>query len=186
MNTWFYSDPHFFHFNIIRYAKRPYSTVEEMNNDLIERYNSRVKPEDSVIFLGDMFFLRKSEDEIQKCLRVYNSLNGAKKTLIIGNHDKLHNYFPYDIRTKSLTIQINGEDVLLNHYPYRPSDRPEMNRRPLDEGKFLLHGHSHNGIKTKNRMINVCCDSWNLYPVSITEISSLIQQIKFSSDELKI
>lgn len=178
MKTWFYSDPHFFHFNIIRYTKRPYSTMEEMNADLIQRYNSKVRPEDRIIFLGDMFFFRRNQEVIEKCLDIYNSLNGSHKTLILGNHDKSHFYFPYDYKTKSMTMDINGEEVLLSHYPYRPLDRPEMIRRPIDEGKFLIHGHSHDGIRVKGRMINVCCDSWDYSPVSLDEVSEIIASIK--------
>jgi calcineurin-like phosphoesterase family protein len=79
---------------------------------------------------------------------------------------------------KSLKIIIANEEVLINHYPYRPTDRPEMTRRPLDTGKFLIHGHSHNKVKVNNKMINVCCDSWDYFPVSFEEISEIISSIK--------
>lgn len=177
---WFYSDPHFFHHNIIRFTNRPYSNVEEMNQDLVLRFNSRVGKDDKVIFVGDMFFFKRTKEEIQKCLDIYHALNGTHKTLILGNHDKSSFYFPFDLTKKSLTLNIADEEVLVNHYPYRPIDRPEMLKRPIDEGKFLIHGHSHDGTRIKNKMINVCCDSWDLFPISIDEISKLIESIKKS------
>ena len=53
MNYWWTSDYHFSHFNIIRYCKRPFETAEEMNETIIRKHNERVKPEDTVFFLGD-------------------------------------------------------------------------------------------------------------------------------------
>ena len=53
--SWFYSDPHFFHHNIIRYCERPYANVQEMNKNLIEKFNAKVGINDDVIFVGDMF-----------------------------------------------------------------------------------------------------------------------------------
>lgn len=175
---WFYSDPHFFHHNIIRFTNRPYKNVEEMNQDLVHRFNSKVGKEDKVIFVGDMFFFKRNKEDIQKCLDIYHALNGSHKTLILGNHDKSTHYFPFDVTVKFLKMTIADEEVLVNHYPYRPIDCPEMKKRPLDEGKFLIHGHSHNKVKVKDKMINVCCDSWDYLPVSIEEISKIINSIK--------
>jgi calcineurin-like phosphoesterase family protein len=67
---WFYSDPHFFHHNIIRFTNRPYQNVEEMNQDLVHRFNSKVGKEDKVIFVGDMFFFKRNKEDIQKCLDI--------------------------------------------------------------------------------------------------------------------
>ena len=50
------SDLHLFHDNIIRLCNRPYKNVYEMNDDIVERWNNKVKPDDDVYILGDMFF----------------------------------------------------------------------------------------------------------------------------------
>ncbi len=56
MNYWWTSDYHFSHFNIIRYCERPFKTAEEMDETIIRKHNERVKPEDTVFFLGDFIF----------------------------------------------------------------------------------------------------------------------------------
>ena len=50
---WFTSDWHFGHRNVIDYCNRPFSSVEEMNDKLVELWNNTIKPEDEVWFLGD-------------------------------------------------------------------------------------------------------------------------------------
>ena len=89
MNVWFCSDHHFNHTNILSFINysgekvRPeFSTVEQMNEVMIENHNARVKPNDKVYFLGDVGFNTASLDTILP------RLNG-KKRLILGNHERL-------------------------------------------------------------------------------------------------
>ena len=55
-HLFFTSDTHFDHKNIIRYCNRPFSSIEEMNNFLIKRWNATVGPDDTVFHLGDVTF----------------------------------------------------------------------------------------------------------------------------------
>jgi len=55
-NIWFTSDTHFNHRNIIGYAQRPFESVEEMNEVMIERWNASVRGEDTIYHLGDFSF----------------------------------------------------------------------------------------------------------------------------------
>lgn len=78
---WLIADTHFNHKNIIKYCNRPFSSIEEMNETLINNWNSVVKNNDRVFMLGD--FCLSGKDKI---IKIGNQLNG-RKTLIIGNHD---------------------------------------------------------------------------------------------------
>ena len=66
MNYWWASDYHFSHHNIIRYCGRPFKDIEEMNATIIARHNERVKPDDTVFFLGDFVFKGGKIDGVEK------------------------------------------------------------------------------------------------------------------------
>jgi calcineurin-like phosphoesterase family protein len=53
MNKWFISNTHFSHTNIIRYTGRPFQSIDEMNQKLIENCNAHIESQDTVFFLGD-------------------------------------------------------------------------------------------------------------------------------------
>ena len=78
---YFIADTHFYHYNIIRYCDRPFNTVEEMNEKMIESWNSVVTDNDIVYFLGDFGFGDK-----EKLSNICAQLNGTK-ILLRGNHD---------------------------------------------------------------------------------------------------
>src|SRR5437867_13222621 len=84
----FISDHHFSHANILTFhtsyntAMRNFSSVEEMDEHMIEQWNAVVKPTDHIYHLGDFAF-KRSGGFHDVCLR----LNGHKR-LVLGNHDK--------------------------------------------------------------------------------------------------
>lgn len=79
--TWFIGDTHFGHKNILEYEKeaRPFSSIEEMNESLVDRWNSCVSDNDIVYHLGDFAFGKHN-------IEIAGRLKG-KKRLVMGNHD---------------------------------------------------------------------------------------------------
>ena len=73
-NTYFTSDCHYGHENIIKHCNRPFTDVEHMNTVLIDNHNRVVRPNDNVINLGDFAFRGNSADTYLK------KLNGLAKT----------------------------------------------------------------------------------------------------------
>src|SRR5687767_6005129 len=92
MNTFFTSDTHWGHKNIIKFCSRPYASVEEMDEAMITNWNDRVRPGDTVYHLGDFTFYRREDQQ----RRIIDSLNGNIK-LILGNHDDDLVYLPSKI-----------------------------------------------------------------------------------------
>lgn len=135
---YFISDPHFFHENVIRFDKRPFTSVEEMNAKMRDWWNNTVSTKDRVYILGDFIWLPSSNPEYIKFTK---SLNG-KKVLIKGNHDnaekfssELKNCFE-DIKSRK-EIKLNNKRVIMDHYPLM------MYRHDTDANVFHFHGHTH-------------------------------------------
>lgn len=154
-NVFITSDTHFGHANIIKYANRPFESVEEMNEALVENWNSVVKQGDKVYHLGDVTMNSKSLD-------IMSRLNG-RKVLIKGNHDiqKLKFYTPhfYDIRGSH-----ELGSFILTHIPV---NKEQWERYP--DGN--IHGHLHEKIMDDPWYINVSVEQTNYTPIAFDEIS---------------
>lgn len=171
MTTFFSSDHHYDHRNIIGYCTRPFASVEEMNERLIENWNSVVRPEDKVIYLGD-FGLRGPEH----LLPFRNRMNGHWELFVSGNHDRAtvthspgfaDRIIPFHA-SRMEPYEIDGVKVYLSHCP-------ALSVMPDDP--VNLFGHTHQMLSTTTRyprQINIGVDAWGYYPVSWDEIKSLI------------
>ena len=80
MSVFFIADTHFGDGNILRYENRPFATVEEMDQELVRRWNQKVGEEDTVFHLGDVSAHSAEEDR-----QLLGQLHG-KKVLVLGNH----------------------------------------------------------------------------------------------------
>lgn len=183
MKTFFTSDTHFFHDNILKFDNRPYDTMEEMCGEMLKLWNIKVSKNDTVYILGD--YTWKQSDE---CIEYLQKLNGMKK-LILGNHDfrnasnKYKNLFESikDYDDIKVTLE-NGKKkrCILSHYPIH-----FYNGHYHDT--IMLFGHVHdtreNDLVMKIaeqlnnledpcpvHMINVGCMHWNYEPVTLDEM----------------
>lgn len=159
------SDSHLSHKNIIEYEDRPFGSVEEMNNTIIDNINYRLTPDDELYILGD-FTLEKNIDKVSNLIRKIK----CKKHLIIGNHD-------YFVKNKSLCslfdsvhhyleIDDNGWKVILFHYPIQ-------NWNLKRYGSIHLYGHVHSKEELQlkeNNAFNVGVDVNNFMPVTLEEL----------------
>lgn len=160
-NTWFTADTHFGHANILGFEpnQRPFNTVEEMNEVLIEKWNSVVREKDTVYHLGDVAFGKHS-------LPLIKRLNG-KKRLCLGNHDGYVSS-EYLLYFEKLYGAKEWKKCILTHVPVHPGTLGT---------RFLLnvHGHLHSknvGVWLDETIFvpdrNYLCVSVeqnNLYPV---------------------
>ena len=169
---YYLSDLYLGHGNVIDYCKRPFSSVEEMNEALVSRWNSRVKDNDTVYFLGDLAFGAECENLISR-------LKG-KKILIVGNHDTFINKLDCEKYFEKVSymeqFSENGFRFTLCHYPLL-----EWNGSRREEGDkyygYMLHGHIHNNVKEEYRFLyekpntlNVGADVNGFTPVTFDEL----------------
>ena len=166
--TFFVADPHFGHENIIEMCKRPFSTIDEMNAEIIYNWNKKVKGNDTVYVIGDLFFKCRDPEAILKQLK-------GKKRLIVGNHDgswmtkiNASEYF-ISIDTM-LETSVDNHGVTLCHYPLLTW------RHKLKT--YMIHGHIHNDTSSdfwplicqRERVLNAGVDINGFEPVSLVEL----------------
>jgi calcineurin-like phosphoesterase family protein len=188
---WFTSDTHYGHDNVIQFCGRPFKNSDEMAEELITRFNSKVGESDTVYFLGDIFWTQNGPAAFQRACSFMSRLNGSIRVLVQGNHDKFSQaqYLKMGFThvVQECVLKLAGHRVRLSHYPRRPPWWTRlfkknarilryMDRRPPKDGLFLLHGHTHSvqHVNEGRKEIHVGVDAWNYYPVSLSQIESII------------
>ena len=137
MKRFYISDWHYGHKNILSLDNRPFKNVEEMNTELVRRWNAVVGKDDIVYILGDMFWCKATE-----AIAVLEQLNG-RKFLIKGNHDRCHdNKFAkhFEKITEYMEIKDGDKDIVLCHYPI-------VCFKNHYYGWYHLYGHVHSSFE---------------------------------------
>lgn len=175
-NLFFISDTHFHHKNILTFKLgcgghlRNFSSVEEMDETIVNNWNSVVRPQDKVYHLGD-FSLGKNPSIVCR-------LNGHKR-LVRGNHD-LHKLREYTAQKNSFE-EVYGvrhfKGCVLSHVPLHPSC--------LARWGINIHGHLHANVVTNgyfdmngepvvdDRYFNVAVERINYTPISVEEVRKI-------------
>ncbi len=173
MAHWFTSDLHFGHANVIKYSRRPFANVDEMDEGLIAAWNERVAPTDSVHVIGDLSFHKPG-----RTAAIVSRLQGSIG-LVLGNHDKklppeVLSRFAY---VKDLhTVKVEDADapggiqrIVLCHYAMRVWDQSHR-------GAWQLYGHSHGSLPDdpRSRSIDVGVDCHGWHPISYDEVKAIM------------
>ena len=203
--TWFISDTHFNHNSVIGFCDRPFKNIEEMNQTIIDNWNKVVKKEDVCIFVGDIFMYSNMEQmrnilgqmNGDRKILVKGNHDGKSSEMISAG---------FSCVVDELVMTIADEKVTVSHYPFRMKEmlfrwvkvkayakklmrwmgiqtqpiyfEKYHDRRPVDRGQFLIHGHTHSKHKINGKAIHVGVDCRGYKPVNIQEISNEIQKIK--------
>jgi calcineurin-like phosphoesterase family protein len=191
IDTWIGADFHFYHETILEYSKdiRKFANIEEHNAQLIQNWNSVVKPNDKMIVVGDFFVGECTEEQIDEVMK---QLNGEIE-LIEGNHDskfkkKILSKYVKNI-TATKVLRENKCHTIIQHIPVHPQ---QVEHR----FKANIHGHTHSHIITKKeyfidssfgyvnsrevpdpRYINVSLEQINLTPTHMDIIRQRIRDI---------
>lgn len=170
-NTFFTSDTHFFHKNILKHADRPFKDIYHMHEVIIEAWNSRVSEGDEVYHLGDLSF-----GNTELSLGLLARLNG-RIHLILGNHDKKPERFRrYILSIQSYAeIKIGDQKLCLFHYPI-------LSWNKAHRGSWHLHGHCHFNLKENpnSKRMDVGIDNprckWG--PIDFNTVGEYMETIK--------
>lgn len=165
MKTFFISDTHYYHHNIISFCKRPFGSVEHMNHEMIKNHNSVVSSQDHIWFLGDISF-----GTYQQTAEILEQLNGIKH-LVVGNHDrkgraeKLFNkdWQKFFVEKHDyLRLKIGEHKFVACHFPFQSWERGYIN----------IHGHVHSlqGYKNRWKQYDVGADANNYTPILLEDV----------------
>jgi calcineurin-like phosphoesterase family protein len=177
-DIFFTADEHFEHKNaMIGWGNpdkaRPWSSLIEMKEGLIERHNSKVKRGDLVYHIGDMFW---RTCDIKTALEIIGRLNG-QHYYVLGNHEEVME--SEELRSKFVWVKERARiqppgppkhpGIILDHYAGRVWDGSFR-------GSWQLYGHSHGDLPEIRgvRAFDVGVDANNYYPVSLEEATTKI------------
>ncbi len=177
MNTtqvWFTSDHHFGHKNIIEYSKRPFADVQEMDAEMIKRWNEKVGNNDHVFHLGD--FALCSTNKLRE---IRQQLNG-KIHLINGNHESAAQDCPdcfewikdyYELTLADADASRGQRHLVLFHYAMRVWNASHY-------GAWHLYGHSHASLPDDDKALSfdIGVDCHDFYPLSYAEVKTIMDK----------
>lgn len=145
MSNFYISDLHLGHYSAMsRFDRRPFKTLDEMDNAIIGNINKTVKPHDNLYLIGDV-----SRYNSKKTYELLKQINCKNLFLIVGNHDG----WVKDSKCKKLLrgiydlkrIEDKGRIVVLCHYPMAVWDQSHR-------GSYHLYGHVHHNIGEDGEM----------------------------------
>lgn len=186
-NVWFTADTHFGHRAMAATGKgwRPFATVEEHDEHLIEAWNKVVRADDHVWHLGDV-----GMGPVEEILTKVATLNG-RKHLVAGNHDLVWSGHRQAHQHQRRWLQefesvqsfarrrlSKTEMFMLSHFPYagdHTADERYAQFRLRDEGAWLVHGHVHDTWDVLDLQVNVGVDVRDWRPVHLDELVAIFQ-----------
>lgn len=164
------ADHHFGHANIIEYCDRPFNSVKDMNNTLLDRHFETVGQDDVLIHLGDVAMDMRSGEET---IEYFQSLNAD--VLMPGNHDA--NLNPEDAPFPVFDTSILKHGDYLFYCTHRPEDIPES------WDGWAIHGHHHNNhpedypfLAMDAQRVNVSVELLDYRPVALKQLVEVIEE----------
>lgn len=171
MRKLYIADLHFGHENVIKHSNRPFASIEEMDQALINNWNSVVESEDQVYIIGDFLFRARNTPGYY-----LDQLKGIKH-LIRGNHEQWTKKVDMEKYFASVNTYLETDDedkhIVLFHYPIGEWAR-------YYQGSIHIFGHIHNSTHSpvfrqylgEERMLNAGVDINYFFPVTLAGLIS--------------
>ena len=165
-NVFFISDTHLQHFNCAT-LWRGFKSIEEHDEYVIERWNSRVKYKDVVWHLGDVFMRAEG-------INILPRLKGIKH-LVIGNHEKenIRVYLPYF--NKIVATKVYRKLFVMSHAPVHEFNLHYKWKVPNVHGH--LHPTSGYPIDIGTGYLNINLELHDYKPLHIDEILTKLNNL---------
>ena len=165
MTNFFTADPHFTHEAIIRHCKRPFSSVCEMDETILQNLALAVRRSDDLWIIGDFAHGQGTTDE-SRLRAIFDRIPG-RKHLVKGNHD-LKVKAVLDLGWTSVhdhmaEVRQDKTRLVMCHYPMLTWDGARGR-------SYQLFGHVHNNWAGMGKSVNVGVDLWDFKPVTLRDI----------------
>lgn len=164
--SYFISDPHLGHSNILTFANnegvilRKFASIEEHDSLILDEINRLVRPVDKLYILGDVVMYRRNFALLDRIIT-------KKRILVRGNHDifKLKDYLPYFTDVRAYKV-MPKHGIIFSHIPIHTCQL---------EGRFNLnvHGHMHGHRIDDSRYMNICPEQIGYTPIELEEILAI-------------
>lgn len=175
------SDLHFGHDREFIWKARGYSSIDDMNINLVSKWNNTVTDEDDVYVLGDLMLGLPQNIEYIKKLK-------GKLHIVLGNHDTRSREEMY--RTLDNVVEVfhairldyKQYHFLMTHYPCLTGN---LEKESLKQMTLNLYGHTHQTndfYEDRPYMYHCGVDSHDGYPVDLDHI---IEDMKAKVEECK-
>lgn len=155
---WFTADTHFGHTNIIKHCSRPFLTSEEMDLQLLDNFQSKLRKGDILYHLGDVGWSSFPMEEW------FSKLECKEVHLILGNHDSPQiKWSTLCWKGTEKSLRVGDQSLDLYHYPQR-------SWKHKGKGGIHLFGHTHGKLSDLDRSMDVGVDTNNFFPYELDEI----------------
>lgn len=185
-DIFFTADQHFNHKKILQICRPMFQSIESMNEVIIQRWNEKVKREDTIYCLGD--FAWKGEDGTSSDVgAIIRRLNG-QKFLITGSHDseaeRYKKYWCQITPEKHIKVIITNPPVqdiyfiTLSHCAHRVWEKSHY-------GAWHLYAHSHGNLPPWGKSFDCGVDAHDFYPWSMKEVIDKMETLGYNSNDLR-
>lgn len=175
-DIWFLSDTHFHHSNILKFViedgskVRPeFTSVEEMDEYMIEQWNSKIKPNDYVYHLGDI-----SMNETRFLNETVHKLNGQIR-MVLGNHDNDVKAYAKCNKIKKIMVsrRFDEHGFICSHYPLHKFSL--FNHR-TNGFHVNVHGHIHSHDIGEKGWLNISVEKTGYSPIHLDQLIELVKE----------
>lgn len=181
MGVFFVADTHFGHWNIVKYCKRNFNSIDEHDKALIDAWNNKVGKDDLVYHLGDFCTWKESANTLR---RYREQLNG-KIILVRGNHDKSRilngneDLFEKITQVEIYHIPDSQNLIFMSHYSHRVWKNSHYNT-------YHLFGHSHGKLPAFGKSFDCGVDTRKDFsPYSLEEVTNIMETLPNNFNHLK-
>ncbi len=167
------ADTHFGHQNVIKYCNRPWTTAADMDDALIDNWNSVCDHDTVVYHLGDVMFGRPTN-----VMRIISRLRFSHLYVIKGNHEKTFCEWYRSAKPSNITLfnsyletRIDGYDFTLCHYAMKVWNRHH-------HGAMHLYGHSHGSLPDDpySKSFDVGVDCHDYKPLTLQQVLAIMDK----------